>query len=181
MPGPSPSSPPPAPASVDGVASTIFHGVWQGIVQVAHTSPWLIVLAALAVIASAVRSARIAIHYGPKDPTRLFSRRDKQLLLYRAGDRCERHTVFGWRCQATTKLEADHIHPHSRGGWTNVANGQILCQSHNRAKTNRIPFDRTLRRLAERRAAYYPPNADRLAVRRDITKARRNRTSVTPG
>jgi hypothetical protein len=57
----------------------------------------------------------------------------------------------------TPLLETDHVHPWSRGGWTHVSNGQILCKRHNREKRASIPFGWQLRGLAKRRAAYYPP------------------------
>ena len=45
----------------------------------------------------------------------------------RAGARCEH---FGWptgRCRRTDGLEADHVHPHSRGGRTVLGKAQVLC------------------------------------------------------
>lgn len=35
-------------------------------------------------------------------------------------------------------LEADHIHPWSKGGTTATTNGQILCAAHNKAKSDRV-------------------------------------------
>lgn len=91
---------------------------------------------------------------------RCFPRADKALLLAWAGNRCEHHSLFG-RCKSTDRLEADHIHPHSRGRWTRVSNGQILCKAHNQAKRANIPWNRSLRKIFERRAAYYPADQPR--------------------
>lgn len=168
MPTPAPA-PSPSPTDIPG---TVFHGIWNGITGAASQNPWLAVLAALLVISALVRSARVAIHTGPRDPVRCFPRRDKAALLAWAGHRCEHHGLFG-RCTSTDRLEADHIHPHSRGGWTHVSNGQILCKTHNQAKRANIPFDRSLRKISERRAAYYPTDADRTIIRRPTTRSRK--------
>ena len=34
--------------------------------------------------------------------------------------------------------EADHVIPHSKGGKTEVFNGQVLCKHHNRQKSNKV-------------------------------------------
>jgi 5-methylcytosine-specific restriction endonuclease McrA len=101
-----------------------------------------------------------------RDPVRRFSRRDKAELLRRAGGRCERHGWLTGRCRSIEQLEADHVHPHSRGGWTDLRNGQVLCHRHNRAKRASIPFGWQLRRIAKHRTAYYPPNVPTMIVRR---------------
>lgn len=86
--------------------------------------------------------------------------------MTRAGGRCEFHGLLGGRCTATQRLQADHVHPHSRGGSTTVGNGQALCARHNRAKAARIPFEWELRRIAKRRTAYYPAGVSGAVVRR---------------
>jgi hypothetical protein len=111
-----------------------------------------------------------------RDPVRRFDRADKAELLRRAGGRCEHH---GWpfgRCTATELLEADHVHPWSRGGWTHISNGQILCKRHNREKRATIPFNWQLRGLAKRRAAYYPPGQPGTVIRRRPAEKRRGAT-----
>jgi len=74
--------------------------------------------------------------------------------MRQAGGRCEHHTLLGERCRATQRLEADHLRPWSRGGRTDVANGQILCHRHNRAKNASVPSRRAVHRLGTRRAGY---------------------------
>jgi len=101
-----------------------------------------------------------------RDPERRFSRAQKAELLRRAGGRCEHHHPLFGRCDQQVRLEADHIHPHSRGGWTHLANGQALCRRHNKAKRARVPTNRELRQLATSRALYYPPGVPRQVIRR---------------
>lgn len=86
--------------------------------------------------------------------------------MARAGNRCEHHYLHRWRCPDSTTLEADHVHPHSRGGSTTVGNSQVLCKRHNSLKGARIPFTWELRRLATLRRGYFPPGVDPAVVRR---------------
>jgi hypothetical protein len=136
----------------------IAHGMWLGITS----SPWVAMGFALFVVGSAVGLVRAAAHpRGRRDPIRRFSRTDKAILLTRAGHRCERHAWLVGRCKQTEKLEADHIHPHSRGGQTALANGQVLCRRHNRDKRASVPFNWQLGQIEKRRAVYYPPEVPR--------------------
>lgn len=149
-----------------------LHGFLTEAARLASQHPWLPVVLGLIVASILVSSARKAIHDGPRDPIRCFPRADKALLLTWAGNRCEHHGLFG-RCKSTDRLEADHIHPHSRGGWTRVSNGQILCKAHNQAKRTNIPWDRSLRKISERRASYYPAHMDRTIVRRQPRQSKK--------
>jgi HNH endonuclease len=75
---------------------------------------------------------------------RLFPAHLKQALLVAARGRCEVQgcdAPFSW-------LQADHIEPASRGGPTSVANGQILCDPHNKAKRDRVDGGRQKARTA---------------------------------
>ena len=68
---------------------------------------------------------------------RSFPARLKQLLLISARGRCQSpgcDSPHAW-------LQADHLIPWSRGGATSVANGQILCDPHNKVKRDRPPSD----------------------------------------
>lgn len=165
-------TPPPATPPTENPLHAFVHGFLTEIADVASRHPWVPVVLGLIVASTLVSSARKAIHDGPRDPVRCFSRSDKALLLAWSGHRCEHHGLFG-RCEATERLEADHIHPHSRGGWTRVSNGQILCRAHNRAKRANIPWDRSLRKMSERRAAYYPAGVHRAIVRRQPRQAKK--------
>lgn len=162
---------PSRPSSPPNPGTAVLHGVIDGVHDTASQHPWLVVLLVALLIPGLVRSARVAMHTGPRDPVRRFTRADKQLLLTYAGNRCEHHGPFGHRCRATDRLEADHVHPHSRGGWTHLSNGQILCKAHNREKNAAIPWNRSLRRLAERRGSYYPESVERAVVRRRPRRA----------
>lgn len=96
----------------------------------------------LAIAAAAYTAMQVIgwfMKYAPRDPQRRFSAAQRQLLMAYAGYRCEHHALLVFRCWATAHLQADHIHPWSRGGRTLIQNGQMLCPRHNRRKTNRIP------------------------------------------
>jgi 5-methylcytosine-specific restriction endonuclease McrA len=100
-----------------------------------------------------------------KDPRRLFVGADRFAVLARAGHRCEHHSWLFGRCTVTERLQADHVHPHSRGGATSVANGQALCGPHNERKANRIPWTWELGQLARRREAYVPAGTSTTVLR----------------
>jgi hypothetical protein len=166
LPTPSPTVPAePVRPSVDvsAVWRAFAHGLWAGVTA----SPWTVAVAAVFVLLVVVRLVHGVAHpRSNRDPVRRFSRHDKGELLRRAGGRCERYGWVTGRCKVTTGLEADHVHPHSRGGWTNVSNGQALCRRHNRSKSAMIPFNWQLRGIAKRRVAYYPPGVPGTVVRR---------------
>jgi hypothetical protein len=102
----------------------------------------------------------------PKDPQRRFSGSERAVIMARAGGRCEFHGLLGGRCCQTERLHADRVHPHSRGGSTTVANGQVLCSRHNKEKAARIPFEWELRRIEKRRRTYFPQGMSGTVVRR---------------
>ncbi|SDI85075.1 HNH endonuclease [Frankineae bacterium MT45] len=101
-----------------------------------------------------------------RDPIRRFSHDELIEVISRAGGRCEHHDLLGRRCEATTGLHADHVHPHSKGGQTSLANAAALCAWHNMKKGARVPYDWEISRLEARRAAYFPADASRHIVRR---------------
>jgi 5-methylcytosine-specific restriction endonuclease McrA len=134
----------------DQLARDVWDGMWA--------NPWLSVLVALLVVRASVRSVRNLVHsVHARDAVRTFSRADKTTILTRAGGRCEHHSWLGGRCDQTLGLEADHVHPHSRGGWTDLANGQALCRRHNKAKGARVPWGWELNRLSRHRTNYFAP------------------------
>jgi hypothetical protein len=129
-------------------------------------TPWLAGLLVLLATGKLLQLGRAMIHGGhARDPRRAFSRAEKALLLERAGHRCEHHSWLLGRCRETEALQADHVHPHSRGGATDVADGQALCRWHNRKKAARVPWGRELARLERRRRAYFPPGSVAAVVR----------------
>jgi hypothetical protein len=163
------SSPSPTPTRIPATqpASTILHAVWKGIWATATSSPWIAIVLALFLLMAMVRLVHAIAHPSDqRDPMRRFSRQDKRILLARAGGRCERHGWLTGRCQQTEKLEADHIHPHSRGGQTAIVNGQVLCRNHNRTKRASIPFNWQLRTIERHRIDYYPAGVPGSVVRR---------------
>ncbi len=136
------------------------------IAEAAAEHPWLAALVATLAVTQMVHRVRTAVlGWRPRDPRRLFVGADRAALLARAGHRCEQHSWLSGRCPVTDRLQADHVHPHSRGGATTVANGQVLCGRHNARKANRIPWAWELRTLAARRQAYAPPGVPTAVVR----------------
>lgn len=160
------SAPTPSPTAPVG-PSAIVHEVWTGIWHTATSSPLVGILFALVVAGAIVRFGRSIIHGGYSgDPLRRFSRTEKAEILRRAGGRCEHHGWLCGRCRAIDGLEADHVHPWSRGGQTAVANGQALCKRHNREKRASIPYGWKLRAIEKRRASYFPLGVSGAVVRR---------------
>jgi hypothetical protein len=162
-------------------SATLVHTLWDGFWLAATSSPWVVLGIVVFLLITGVRVVHAACHPGSnRDPVRRFSRADKYAILSRAGGRCEHHGwVFG-RCRQTERLEADHVHPHSRGGQTAVANGQALCRRHNLAKRATIPFNWQLRALERRRAGYFPAEVPATVVRK-VDRGRAGRPPVDPG
>ena len=144
------------------ILGSVLRGVWMGVTS----SPWIAAGFCCFVVLTGVQMVH-SIRYpaGVRDPVRRFSRSEKAAILARAGQRCEHHGWLFGRCKVTAGLEADHVHPHSRGGWTNVANGQALCRTHNRDKRADIPYNWQLRSLEKRRAGYFPTDLPAAVVR----------------
>jgi HNH endonuclease len=154
-----------AVAGPEMAAGDLVGAVLQSVLAEVLSTPWLIGVLLL-VIAKVVGLGRAVVHGGHgRDPRRAFSRAEKALLLERAGHRCEHHSrLLGW-CRETEALQADHVHPHSRGGVTDIANGQALCRRHNRGKAARVPWGWELARLERRRQACFSPGSVTAVVR----------------
>lgn len=114
-----------------------------------------VLLACLAVAALGILclAAGVGRNRRWRDPIRLFSWPQKQQLIRQANGRCEHKPPLWLRCPAPG-TEADHIHPWSRGGATELWNGQLLCRRHNRRKSNHVPSPLYRWRLARRRKKY---------------------------
>ena len=125
--------------------------VLRSVLTAVLSSPWPVGLLVLLAIGKLVQIGRAVVHGGHgRDPRRTFSRAEKAALLERAGHRCEHHSWLLGRCRQTDALQADHVHPHSRGGATDVANGQVLCRRHNKQKADRLQWNWELGRLTRR-------------------------------
>jgi HNH endonuclease len=164
-----------SPFSTANPIGTIFGSVGHGMWLAATSSLWLDAVFCLLIVSVMARVYR-AIRWAPiaaagLDPVRRFSGVDRAAIFSRAGARCERHSLLFGRCQETEKLHADHVHPHSKGGSTTVANGQVLCSRHNKQKAARIPFNWELRRLEKQRASYFPAGDSGAVVRRASRRA----------
>ena len=65
-----------------------------------------------------------------KDPVRWFTSRERRALYWVASGKCEECGTL----LDPTNWHADHIHPHSKGGRTDVINGRALCPRCNLTK-----------------------------------------------
>ena len=159
----------PEPSTFSDVLDKTFSSIWGEFWAFLVSSPLALGTCLLVVTAIVVKMFRIIrwapLAIGGRDQVRRFSAADRAFLMERAGNRCERHFLSLWRCPATQKLQADHIHPHSKGGRTHIRNGQLLCARHNKEKSARIPFEWQLRLLARNRASYFPAGMDGRVIR----------------
>jgi hypothetical protein len=78
------------------------------------------------------KSAKIIV----KDTKRAFSEADRILIYRRDNGLCQVCVKEGTPepdCRVPwSEYEADHVLPHSKGGQSEVPNGQLLCKTHNR-------------------------------------------------
>ena len=65
---------------------------------------------------------------------KVITPRTKNILLRQAEHRCQYTSPDGVRCQATSNLEVEHIHPRAKGGKHNPENLKILCRAHNQRR-----------------------------------------------
>jgi len=152
-PSPTPSPAVPKGPSIHEILGPMLHGFWLELSQHPYLFP---VLGSLVLAQGVTVVRRVAYSGKERDAQRLFSSAQKRLILARAGHQCEWHSLLGRRCKSTQRLQADHIHPYSRGGATDIRNGQALCPHHNRSKAARVPYSHQLKKIAERRAGYAP-------------------------
>lgn len=146
--------------------SSLFSEVFGRVLGGLGSRPWLVGLLVLIALARVVRRVRAIIH-GRHQQDRLhrFSGQQRMGIFARAGHRCEQYSWLTGRCRATEDLQADHVHPHSRGGATSLDNGQALCRRHNKRKAARVPCNWELDRLARHRLTYFPACASGEVVR----------------
>jgi 5-methylcytosine-specific restriction endonuclease McrA len=158
----------PADKELFDLLAQVTASVWE----VLSSSPWLVGIFVLVVLRALTRSVRSVIHGGHrKDPLRRFSGPARAEIFARAGHRCEQYSWLFGRCSQTQGLQADHVHPHSRGGATAVQNGQALCGRHNTRKAANVPWNWQLARLARRRESYFPAGTPRHVMRHAVAPA----------
>ena len=94
----------------------------------------------------------------------------------RDGGRCAFVSADGHRCQATTRLEIDHIQPLALGGKTSSENLRLLCRPHNQYEAERVlgkEHVHTKRELAGRERARTKAAARAAAARATAAQAAR--------
>lgn len=138
-----------------------FENMLDGIVAgLAPVAPWLVSLAALAVVLRFPMPGRGAGLFSSRDPWRLFKYEARRHVMERAGGRCEGSVVLLWGRCGRVAVEADHVYPWSRGGATVPSNGQALCRDCNRSKSNVRPAWWYIIGLERRRRSYFPQGRD---------------------
>ena len=75
-----------------------------------------------------------------KDQKRAFSEAERIAIYRQFNGLCQACLAEGKRegeaLVSWSEYEADHVLPHSKGGQTVTANGQVLCRYHNQLKSN---------------------------------------------
>ncbi len=69
-----------------------------------------------------------------KDPKRNFDAAQRQVIYRRGNGICK---ICGKKCE-WNNWEADHILPWSKGGQTEIENGQVLCPTCNQKKSDQL-------------------------------------------
>jgi len=70
---------------------------------------------------------------------RVISVQNRREVWRRADARCEQKFSNGERCSRTHLLQVDHRIPVAWGGGNELSNLQLLCSTHNRVKSDRLP------------------------------------------
>jgi hypothetical protein len=119
--------------------------------------PQFAVLTAVIIVVGAPLPGRGPGLFQRQDPWRRFKYGARDVVMSRAGYRCEGAVFLAWgRCEEAV-TEADYVYPWARGGPTVPCNGQALCRGHNKHKGAMRPPWRYLLSLEHRRRSYFPP------------------------
>lgn len=122
--------------------------------------PQFVLIAAVLIVIGGPLPGRGPRLFQKQDPWRLFKYGSRDVVMSRAGHRCEAAVFLAWgRCKESA-TEADHVYPHARGGPTVPSNGQALCRGHNKSKGAMRPPWWYLLSLERWRRSYFPPGAD---------------------
>jgi hypothetical protein len=116
--------------------------------------PALVVLAVLLLLVASPLPGRGPRLFQRRDPWRGFKFAARRAVMARAGGRCEAPILLAWGRCPDPATDIDHIYPWSRGGPTVVSNGQALCRTHNRRKSNLRPPWWYVVSLERRRCTY---------------------------
>jgi len=85
----------------------------------------------------------IGVELEEKDKIRAFNELQR-IMIYRRDkglcQECAREGKPESECKVSwVDYHADHIIPHSKGGKTNIENGELLCRTHNLTKSDKVP------------------------------------------
>lgn len=85
----------------------------------------------------------VGVSLQEKDELRAFNELQR-IMIYRREkgicQECQREGKPEAECKVSwIDYHADHIIPHSKGGKTELGNGELLCRTHNLKKSNRLP------------------------------------------
>jgi hypothetical protein len=141
--------------------------------------PQFALIAAAIIVISAPLPGRGPGLFPRQDPWRCFKYGARDVVMSRAGHRCEGAVFVAWgRCKDAA-TDADHVYPWVRGGPTVPSNGQALCRGHNKHKGAMRPPWWYLLTLEHRRRSYFPPGTD-VRVSATISGADRDACASTP-
>jgi hypothetical protein len=71
----------------------------------------------------------------PKDARRQFTDYERVIIWRNAFMKCQKCHI---NLPNLTDMHADHIMPHSKGGFTTISNAQCLCSTCNQSKSNTV-------------------------------------------
>lgn len=96
--------------------------------------PQFALIAAVVAVIGAPLPGRGPRLFQRQDPWRRFKYGSRDIVMSRAGHRCEGAVFLAWGRCTEAATDVDHVYPHVRGGPTVPSNGQALCRGHNKAQ-----------------------------------------------
>ena len=124
----------------------------------AHPVPVLIVIGILALIILGRYIAANAKR--DSDPTRMYTKNQRNDGFTRATNRCELDGFLWFRCRRPAE-HGDHFFPWSKGGATSMSNFVAACGFCNMSKGAKQPSRSLGRRIRNRRRRYFPAGLPR--------------------
>lgn len=122
--------------------------------------PQFALIAAVVAVIGAPLPGRGPRLFQRQDPWRRFKYGSRDIVMSRAGHRCEGAVFLAWGRCTEAATDVDHVYPHVRGGPTVPSNGQALCRGHNKHKGAMRPPWWYVLSLENRRRSYFPAGTD---------------------